>query len=96
MLVVDETQANIFENTILGNPQFSSHFSDFTLFRNTTSNTKSTDHSVPMILTGNFYDNSIPYSKAIDQYATASLPLDLSNRGYESDLYFLSAATTSP
>lgn len=94
LILLDETQSSTFEDLILRDPEFAPQFEDFTLFRNAISNTHSTDHSVPMILTGEFYDNSIPYHEVVQRYRTSSMPLDLRRLGYRTDLYFHTPATT--
>ncbi len=88
ILVLDSFQSDIFEELINENPGWKSDFSGFTYFRNATGGFPTTYPSIPLILTGEYYDNSKPIKEYLkDIYATKCIPLTLKNDGYRVELY---------
>jgi hypothetical protein len=87
LLLLDETQSNIFEEIVLSDPRMRSRLSGFTFFREAISNTRLTALSVMMMLTGRFYDNAIPHDNFRELYRTDSIPRDFREFGYETDLF---------
>jgi len=88
ILVLDTFQSDIFQEMINENPYYLKTFDGFTYFRNATSGFPTTYPSIPLILTGQYYDNSIPMQKFIEKaYEENSLPKVLKENGYDVGLY---------
>ena len=86
LILLDETQSNIFEELVLDRPRMRSYLSGFTFFREAISNTRLTALSVMMTLTGKYYDNAISHDDFRELYRTDSIPRDFRDLGYETDL----------
>jgi Phosphoglycerol transferase and related proteins, alkaline phosphatase superfamily len=88
ILVLDSFQSDIFQEIINEDPKIKSDFEGFTYFRNSLAGFPTTYASVPLILTGQYYDNSIPIQKFIDNaYRSNSLPAILKKYNYQVELY---------
>lgn len=88
VVVLDTFQTDIFQEMINDNPDYLKTFDGFTYFRNATAGFPTTYPSVPLILTGQFYDNSIPMQEFIEKsYENNSLPKVLKADGYDVGLY---------
>ncbi|ADI00969.1 sulfatase [Syntrophothermus lipocalidus DSM 12680] len=88
VLVLDCFDNRLFEMFTEENSQFKQAFSDFTYYRNTTSGFNYTAPSIPFILTGIPYDNSVPYSEYL-RMSFRKVPLlkTLYEKGYDSGVY---------
>lgn len=88
ILVLDTFQSDVFQELIDENPEWKNDFSGFTYFRNAISGFSNTDASIPLILSGEYYDNSRPIKEFLrDVYSTRSIPLTLKQNGYQVELY---------
>lgn len=61
VLVLDTTSQEYFEKVLQDYPQYNEVFKDFTSFDNTLAAYPYTSRSVPYILGGEWYDNSVPF-----------------------------------
>jgi hypothetical protein len=87
VLVLDAFQGDVFQQIIEEDPQYREMFDGFTYYRNALGGYPSTYPTVPLILTGRYYDNSIPIQDFIKEtFDGASLPKLLKQRGYQVDL----------
>lgn len=83
LILLDEAQSDVFDEIISERPEFKEQFSGFVYYPDTVAGFPFTTTSVPNILTGTFYDNSVPFSKYIEKsYLGNSIPRLLKERGY--------------
>lgn len=88
VLVLDMFQSDIFQEIITEDPEYAEIFDGFTYYRNTVGGFPTTHPSVTFILTGQYYDNSIPIQDFIkNSFLNNSVPLILKEEGYQVDLY---------
>lgn len=66
MFVLDTFDAKFFEEIIENNPEYKEKFKDFTFFPDTIGAYPTTKGAMPFILTGQWYDNSIPYNDYVN------------------------------
>ena len=87
IILVDTLQSDIFYEIISDNPDLKEQFDGFIYYPDSTSGFPQTEASVPNLLTGSFYDNSIPFSEYIEKaYQEYSVPKVLKERGFQVDL----------
>ncbi len=92
ILVLDMFQSDIFQEIIDEDTEFRDMFDGFTFYRNTVGGFPTTYPSVTFILTGRYYDNSIPIQDFIKrEFLANSLPLYLKEEGYQVDLHEMTA-----
>lgn len=88
ILVLDAFPADIFQEFVNEDPGVKEAFKDFTFFRNCLGGFPSTIPSVPLILSGKYYDNSESYrSFHRHVYLNNSLPRILTSKGYRVHVY---------
>ncbi len=88
IIVLDTFQSDVFQEIIDSNSEYAIMFDGFTYYRNTLGGFPTTIGSVPMILTGTYYNNSAPFQTYIkNTYLTSSLPKTLKDNGYKVDIY---------
>ncbi|NSW92672.1 MAG: sulfatase-like hydrolase/transferase, partial [Firmicutes bacterium] len=88
ILVLDTFQTDIFQELINEHPEYSNTFQGFTYFRNAVGGFPTTYPSIPLILTGQYYDNSVPIQEFIKKaYSNSSIPLILNQNGYQVELF---------
>lgn len=87
LILLDELQSDVFEEIISEHPELEEQFSGFIYYPDTVAGFPFTETSVPNILTGTYYDNSVPFREYIEKsYLGNSIPRILKKRGYEVDL----------
>lgn len=75
ILVLDTFQSDLFQELLDDDPGLAERFRGFTFFRNAVGGFPSTAASIPLILTGRYYDNASPFQDFVrSTYSTASLP----------------------
>ncbi|MEI6634450.1 MAG: sulfatase-like hydrolase/transferase [Chlamydiota bacterium] len=83
ILVIDTLQGDVFQEIVDGDDRYRDVFSGFTYFRNAVGGYPTTYPSVPLILTGRYYDNSVPIQEFIETaFSTNSLPRTLRTLGW--------------
>jgi hypothetical protein len=88
VMVLDEFQSNIFQDIISENDRYGNVFNGFTYFRNAVAPFSGTELSIPAILTGKFYDNSIKRNTFLkNAFSDHSIPKILKENGFEVDLF---------
>lgn len=88
VVILDTFQTDIFHELISEQPSYWDVFDGFTYYRNALSGFPTTYPAVPLIMTGQFYENKIPMQDFIREvYLGDSLPKLLKENGYEVDLY---------
>ena len=87
MLILDAFQSDIFQEIINEEPSYGEFFDGFTYYRNAVGGYASTYASVALLLSGRFYENSIPVQDFIKEtFSSTSIPKVLTDNGYRVDL----------
>lgn len=87
ILLLDAFQTDTFQKIIENDESYKKPFEGFTYFRNNLGGFGSTYPSLPLIMTGQYYDNSIPIQQYIKEaYLSNSLPLFMKEKGC--DVYY--------
>lgn len=88
IIIFDSFQTDVFNEIILGNPGMAKSLDGFTYFRNALGGYPATELSVALMLTGKFYDNSMPFEQwKRDAYMSQSIPHVLKSAGWQVDIY---------
>jgi hypothetical protein len=88
IVVLDSFPTDVFMEIVRHNPRVAKPFDGFTHFRNSLSAYPHTELSVASILTGRYYDNSMPYEAwKRDAYTSQSIPSALKSAGWRVDLF---------
>ena len=88
ILVLDAFQSDVFHEIINEDKKFRNEFDGFIYFRNALAGFAKTYGSVPLILTGQYYDNSIPIQEFIKRvYLDGSIPKVLKENDFRVDLF---------
>ncbi len=75
ILVLDTFQSDLFQELLDEDPGLAERFRGFTFFRNSVGGFPNTAASIPLILSGRYYDNAMPFQEFVrSTYRTASLP----------------------
>jgi hypothetical protein len=83
ILVLDSFQTDIFQEILLEDESYGEIFDGFTYFRNAVGGYPTTYPSIPLMLTGRYYDNSVPIQEFIkESYLSCSVPGVLKKKGY--------------
>lgn len=94
ILVLDAFQTNYFDYVLKQHPEYANDLEGFTYFPNTTGGFPTTYPSIPLILTGQYYDNAKPIQDFIkDAYFTNSLPKFLKDNLFYCDMFPFARAT---
>jgi hypothetical protein len=93
VLVLDTFQTDVFQEIVNERPELREVFRGFTYFRNAVGGYSLTLPSIPLMLTGQYYENSMPYRDFVRQaFAGDSVPAVLRRNGYTVDLFPSSGA----
>jgi len=88
IIVLDTFQTDFFDEIIRESPELAGGFEGFTRFRNTLGGYPFTELSVVLMLTGRYYDNSLPYEQWLrEAYEGNSIPRVLKANGWRVDLF---------
>jgi len=88
ILLLDSFQTDIFDEIIRESPELAKSFEGFTFFRNTVGGYPFTELSVVLMLTGRYYDNSLPFGRWMEEaYLGNSIPRVLRSNGWRVDLF---------
>lgn len=88
VLVLDSFPTDVFMEIVRTTPRLAAPFGGFTHFRNSLGTFPFTELSVASILTGQYYDNSMPYEKWKKKaFTVQSLPSALKSAGWRVDLF---------
>lgn len=90
MLVVDAVDATAFNELFNEHDEYGSVLSDFTYYQNTMSTYPYTQHSIPFILSGEWYENKTSFTDYnVNAYKNSPLFNELKKRNYQLGLYEL-------
>lgn len=87
IVVLDSFQSTFFSNVLTEYPEYQMVFKDFTFFSNASSGYPTTKAAIPFILSGKYYNNSIPISSFLNNTANESLPSVMKENGFTSQYY---------
>jgi hypothetical protein len=88
ILILDGFQSDFFQEIINEHYDFKQVFKDFYFFRNSISGYSYTKFAIPLILTGQYYDNSFTNEEFIKKvYSEKSIPKVLKSNGWQVDLF---------
>jgi len=92
VILLDTFQSDVFQEiideNIDGNDRYKNMFAGFTYYRNAVGGYPTTFASIPLILTGKYYNNSVPFEDFVQSsYESSSLPKILKENGYNVDVY---------
>ena len=88
ILVIDSFQSDIFQELINENSDYSTTLDGFTYFRNALAGFARTYASAPLILTSQYYDNTIPMQKFIQKaFSDESIPKLLKDNKFRVDMF---------
>lgn len=94
ILVLDTYQADVFQEIINEDSSYRKSFDGFTFYRNALGGYPSSYPSIPLLLTGQYYDNSVPIQQYIrEAFLSSSIPLSLKQNGFVVHLYPLRLQT---
>ncbi len=88
VIIVDGFQSDLFWEITTETPAYKKAFDGFTYYRNALSGFPLTTPSIPFILTGEQYDNSIPFQDFVEKvyFTPSSMPWILKEHGYRVDI----------
>jgi len=87
ILLLDSFQTDVFQEIINKDPYYRKMFDGFTYYRNSLGGFPKTYASVSLLLTGQYYDNSMPVQDFIKKtFSAGSVPKILTSNGYRVDL----------
>ncbi len=84
ILILDSFSTEIFENLLKHRPELANMFDGFTFFKDSVGGYSSTFASIPLILTGQYYANEVPFQEFVKEsfLSSSSLPLTLKANGF--------------
>jgi len=83
VLVLDGFQSDMFSEIVAEEPEYKNVFDGFTYFPNSVGGFPYTYPSIPLMLTGQYYDNSVPVQDFVkDAFLGASIPRVLKEEGF--------------
>ncbi len=95
ILLLDATDAGTYKEVAKNHPEYAKTFEDFTFYDNTVCGYTFTKQSIPLVLSGKWYENEKPFETyATDAYKTSPLFTKLQNKGYKMGLYETETYTT--
>lgn len=88
IILLDNFQADMFEEIIHEDPSYKEMFDGFTFFPDTVGGYSTTTANIPLILTATYYNNSVPIMDFMENsYLSSSLLKSLKDEGYRVDVY---------
>lgn len=87
ILLLDAVDSRAFAELLDSHPEYRDVFADFTYYQNMISGYPYTKHCVPLLLSGEWYENERPFSEYITQVYQSELFQSLKERGYRMDFY---------
>ena len=88
IIILDSFPSDVFTEVIREKPGMPKTLDGFTYFRNSLGGYPATELSVALMLTGKYYDNSLPLEQwKRDAYMTDSIPHVLKSDGWQVDIY---------
>lgn len=88
VFLLDSFQTDAFQEIINEDEKYKEMFNGFTYFRNSLGGYPFTDISIPLILTGQYYDNQIEYNEWLkDVYTNSSITNTLQKEGFNVEIY---------
>lgn len=89
IVVLDTFSTDVFSDLLDAYPEYKEVFKDFIFFEDAVGGYPTTRPSVPLILSGEYYDNSIPIDEFVDQTREKVLPITLKKNNFIVERYHL-------
>lgn len=88
VIMADAVDEEAFERVAAEHPEYSETFKDFTLFSDTMTAYPFTSHAIPFIMTGQWYENEMPYREyTASSFAASPILNELKAREYRLGFY---------
>ena len=88
IIVLDSFPSDVFAEVVRADTNLASAFGGFTFYRNSLGGYTATELSVALLLTGRFYDNSLPFEPwKREAYMGRSIPRVLLSEGWRVDVF---------
>lgn len=88
LLIFDEFQGDVFSELLDRDPGLKEVFDGFVYFPDTVAGASFTEIAVPFLLTGELYDNSVPWNDFLKRaFTRQAIPKLLHDRGFDAELY---------
>lgn len=88
LLVLDAFQSDVFEEVLEQRPEFRDRLDGFTYYRNAAAGFAKTHPSVPLMFTGQWFDNSVPIADFIEtSFEEHSVTVPMIEAGWRVDLF---------
>lgn len=88
VILLDEAQSDVFYELLKENPVMERVFSGFTYYPDTVTGYSYTIPVIPMLFTGKYYDNSVPFKEYVNHaFSKNSFTKSLKNSGYRVDIF---------
>jgi len=87
LIILDTFQSDVFFEITRENPEWKTRLKDFTYFRDMTSGYQNTGGALPLIMTGEYFDNNVRFEDFVKEKSlTVGFPHLLTKNGYLVDL----------
>ena len=86
-IILDTFRSQAFDKVLKKHPEYREDLKDFTFYSDALGGYPTTLPSVPLALTGQYYDNSIPINNFLSKIQNETLPALLKSNGYTIELY---------
>jgi hypothetical protein len=87
LIVLDTFRSEAFDQVLQKYPDYKEVLKDFVFYQDALGGYPTTRTSIPLILTGEYYDNSIPISEFIEEFQKQSIPFILQENGFHTENY---------
>ncbi len=88
IIILDAFQADVMQEILSDNPEYNQVFDGFTFFRNASSAYSKTYATIPLLLTGEWYENDSPIQQFLEKsFTTSSITNNMMNAGWRVDLF---------
>ncbi|KMQ49658.1 hypothetical protein CHISP_3442 [Chitinispirillum alkaliphilum] len=88
LLILDAFQTDIMQELLVTHPEYNEILDGFTFYRNATSAYSKTYATIPLLLTGEWYENHIPIQQFMEQsFAASSITNNMMKAGWRVDLF---------
>ncbi|KMQ51500.1 hypothetical protein CHISP_1508 [Chitinispirillum alkaliphilum] len=88
LLILDAFQADVMQEILCYRPEYKEVFEDFIFYRNAASAYSKTYATIPLFLTGEWYENQTPIQSFLrESFSNSSITSEMMNDGWRVDLF---------
>lgn len=88
LVILDAFQADVMQEILLSHPEYNEVFDGFTFYRNAASAYSKTYATMPLLLTGKWYENHIPIQQFLQEsFTSSSITTQMIQAGWRVDLF---------